>query len=296
MRDGFVTVIAPLAGTPADSAGIRPGDVIIAIDRKTTHGLSMEEVQQAMRGPAGTRVQLTLERNNEHPVVMLTRREIVYHPVQHAYVANGIAYVELATFSEQAAQEVRHAIDSLRAAGGRSLILDLRGNPGGLLEEGLAVADLFIDAGKTIVSTRGRTVDADHDYADIAPQIWPTMPIVALVDSGSASAAEIVAGALQDNERAVLVGARTYGKGSAQSIFPVTDGNALKLTTARWFTPNGRTIARDSTGDGGIEPDIHVTPAERPRSAAQRDVALARAIGLLTGVSTPSQLRARLKK
>src|SRR5437867_682081 len=293
MRDGFVTVIAPLAGTPADSAGIKPGDVIIAIDDKRTHGLSIEEVQQSMRGRSGTRVRLTLERGNENPLVTLTRRDIVYHPVQHAYVTNGIAYVDLATFSEQAAQELRRAIDSVRKSGARALILDLRGNPGGLLEEGLAVADLFIDAGKTIASTRGRTPDADHDYADIAPQLWPTLPIVALVDSGSASAAEIVAGALQDNDRAVLVGARTYGKGSAQSIFPVTGGSALKLTTARWFTPNGRTIARDSADTGGIEPDVLVTPAERPRGVGQRDVALARAVTLLTGVSTPKQLRAR---
>src|SRR5207253_10161416 len=129
----------------------------------------------------------------------------------------------------------------------RSLILDLRSNPGGLLDEGVSVADLFLDAGETIATTRGRSAEDDHEYTDQAAQRWARLPIVTLVDSGTASAAEIVAGALQDQHRAVLVGSPTYGKGSAQIVFPVSDGRALKLTTARWFTPNGRTIQRDST-------------------------------------------------
>lgn len=291
IREGFVTVIAPLAGTPADSAGILPGDRIVTIDGTPTRGLTMEEVQQALRGPSGTKVRLALERGDEHPTLTLIRREIIYHPVRRARVANGVAYVDVATFSESAASQLRRAIDSLRAAGARSLILDLRANPGGLLEQGLAVADLFLNPGQTIASTRGRTPDTNHDFEDEATQRWPDMPIVALVDSGSASAAEIVAGALQDNRRGVLVGSVTYGKGSAQSILPVLGGYALKLTTARWFTPNGRSIERDSL-KGGITPDVIVKTAETDAV----DPVISRAFQLLDGVGTPDALRARVPR
>jgi carboxyl-terminal processing protease len=304
LRDGFVTVIAPLPGTPADSAGVRPGDRIVTVDDKPTFGLTMDEVQRLMRGPAGSRVTLGIERGDvDVAPVTLTRRVIEFHPVQDARLLKpGVAYVELATFSQEAARELRRAIDALRGQGARALILDLRGNPGGLLEQGVEVADLFLDAGQGIVSTRGRTADADQQFSDGAAQPWAGMPIVALVDSGSASAAEIVAGALQDNERAVLVGSPTYGKGSAQSLFPLREGHALKLTTARWFTPKGRTIERDST-TGGIAPDLVVRPAEGAASPAPRpaapspltaDPVVARALQLLEGVTSPAQLRSRI--
>lgn len=307
LRDGEVTVIAPLARTPADSAGIQAGDRIVAIDGKTTTGLSMEEVQLALRGAPGTTVKLSVQRNDlPAKLITLRRTNITFHPVQRAtLLAGNVAYVELATFSENAAEELRRAVDSLGRQNARSLILDLRENPGGLLEQGIEVADLFLDRGKVIVSTRGRTPDADQEFTDQAPQRWPTMPIVVLVDSGSASASEIVAGALKDHERAVLVGSRTYGKGSAQSVFPVTGGRALKLTTARWFTPDGRSIEGDST-KAGIEPDVIVT-TERPKtdtiaprapagSPATADAVLGRALELLQGVNTPGELRARVKK
>ena len=301
MRDGYVTVIAPLAGTPADSAGILPGDRIVSVDGKATHGLTMEEVQQAMRGPLGSKVRLTVERGTgADPTFTLTRRIIQYHPVQRVELLPGkVGYVELATFSQQAARELRSAVDSLRRGGAISLILDLRENPGGLLEQGIEVAELFLDRGQTIASTRGRTSEANVTFLDEFRQPWPQMPIVALVDSGTASAAEIVAGALQDNDRAIVVGSPSYGKGSAQSLFPVTDGHALKLTTARWFTPDGRTIERDSTS-GGITPDVTVrdtktvrgTPARRlPLSA---DPAVQRAHQLLNGITTPAELKARV--
>jgi carboxyl-terminal processing protease len=303
MRDGYVTVIAPLAGTPADSAGILPGDRIVAVDGKATHGLTMEEVQQAMRGPAGSTVRLTVERGSaENPTFTLKRRVIQYHPVQRVeLLPQNVGYVELATFSQQAAQELRGAIDSLRRRGAVSLILDLRENPGGLLEQGIEVAELFLDRGQTIATTRGRTPDANDTFLDEYRQAWPQMPIVALVDSGTASAAEIVAGALQDNERAVVLGSPSYGKGSAQSLFPMTQGHALKLTTARWFTPDGRTIERDSTM-GGITPDVTVrdtttivgAPARRlPLSA---DPVVQRAHQLLQGVRDPAALRARVRR
>jgi carboxyl-terminal processing protease len=301
MRDGHVTVIAPLAGTPADSVGILPGDRIVSIDGKATHGLAMEEVQHAMRGSAGSTVRLTVERgDSEGQTFTLTRRIIQYHPVQRVEMLPGsVGYVQLATFSQRAAREVRGAVDSLRRSGMVSLILDLRENPGGLLEQGIEVAELFLDRGQTIASTKGRTADANNTFVDQYRQAWPQMPMVALIDSGTASAAEIVAGALQDNDRAAVVGSPSYGKGSAQSLFPLTEGHALKLTSARWFTPDGRTIERDSTS-GGITPDVTVRdtatvlgpPARRlPLSA---DPVVQRAHQLLQGVSTPSGLKSRV--
>jgi carboxyl-terminal processing protease len=306
LRDGFVTVIAPLAGTPADSAGIEPGDRIVAIDGKSTVGLSMEDVQIALRGAPGTTVKLSVERDVlPAQVVTLRRTRITYHPVQRAtLLSGGVGYVELASFSETAARELRAAVDSLRRGGASSLVLDLRENPGGLLEQGIEVADLFLDRGQVIASTRGRTPDADQEFTDQEAQPWPTLPVVVLMDSGSASASEIVAGALKDHERAALVGTRSYGKGSAQSIFPVTGGRALKLTTARWFTPDGLSIEGDSL-EAGIEP--HVVVREWPtkdvpigaRPAASTpavDPVLARALQLLQGVTTTGELLARVRK
>jgi carboxyl-terminal processing protease len=308
IRDGFVTVIAPISRTPADSAGVKPGDRIIAIDGKPTLGLSMEEAHQLMRGATGTIVRLTIERGTADTTIALRRREIVYHPVQRAELINGaIGYLELAAFNERAAREVRRGVDSLRERGARSLILDVRENPGGLLEQGLAVADLFLDAGLTIASTRGRIPEANQVFKDETGQLWPGMPVVVLVDSGTASAAEIVAGALQDHKRGVVVGSPTYGKGSAQSVFPLPDDLALKLTTARWFTPKGRTIARDST-NGGITPDVEVRKPEMPVVASGRlgtptpprvllsDPVIARAVEMMHGVLTPEQLNSRIPK
>jgi carboxyl-terminal processing protease len=294
IRDGFVTVIAPIPGSPADSAGVRAGDRILSIDGKATHALMIEEVQQALRGPAGSRITLMLDRDEGPRTVRLTRREILFHAVRGIAMLPGrIGYLRVATFNEESASQVRRAIDSLRAV---SLILDLRDNPGGLLEQGVAVADLFLDDRKVIAMTRGRIAEANREFLDGARQPWPQLPVVVLVDSGTASAAEIVAGALQDHTRAVIIGAPTYGKGSAQSLFPVTGGYALKLTTARWFTPKGRTIERDST-TGGIEPDVIVRDdlsATRPVGQLAADPVVQRAAQLLQGVRNPSDLRGRV--
>jgi carboxyl-terminal processing protease len=307
MRDGYVTVIAPLAGTPADSAGIVPGDRIVSVDGRATHGLTMEEVEQAMRGAAGSTVRLGVERGAgtagdvEDLTFTLRRRTIRYHPVQRSELLPGaVGYVRLATFSEQAARELRVAIDALRSRGAKSLILDLRENPGGLLEQGIEVAELFLDPGQTVASTKGRMRDANDVFTDRTRQYWPDLPVVALIDSGTASAAEIVAGALQDNERAVIVGSPSYGKGSAQSLFPLTREHLLKLTTARWFTPKGRTIERDSTR-GGISPDIAVRDTVSimresvGRQLLSADAVVVRAHQLLQGVVSPTALRARMR-
>ena len=287
VRDGVVTVIAPISGTPADSADVRPGDRIVAVNGRSTVGMPMDEVQQLMRGAAGTNVSITFERgDSETRTVSLRRARIRYHPVQRAGMpVTGIGYVELATFSESAAAELKRAVDSLRTAGARSLILDLRENPGGLLEQGIGVAELFLNPGDVIVSTRGRTPDADVDHTARQREAWPGMRMVVLVDSGSASASEIVAGALQDHDRAEILGTATYGKGSAQSVFPLIGERALKLTTARWFTPDGRSIDRDSTGRGGITPDVEVRRIPSDTS----DAVLARAIAVLGGAGVTAR-------
>jgi carboxyl-terminal processing protease len=300
IRDGFAIVVAPIAGSPADSAGIEPGDRILTIDSKSTYRLTLEEVQQALAGPVGSKVRLTVDREQGAPSFTLTRRMIAHHPVRRAEVLpGGPGYVKLAVVGADAAREVRKAVDSLRPS---SLVLDLRENPGGTLDAGVAVAELFLDPPQTIAIAKGRAAADNRTFADAAAQPWPSMPVVVLVDSGTASAAEVIAGSLQDNNRAVIVGSPTYGKGNTQTLIPLDGGYALKLTTARWLTPKGRVIERDST-KGGIEPDVIV----RPDSVAKRvervtssrlspgsDRALQRAVELLRGVKSPADLRARV--
>jgi carboxyl-terminal processing protease len=251
-------------------------------------------------------VRLTVERPGlATPIKFaLTRREVRVQSVQHAALLDrGVGYVALTIFSEASVPELRRAIDSLRAVGMKTLVFDLRGDPGGLLSQGVGVADLFLDPGQRIVSMRGRAAGSSLTYSDRFPQAWPQMPVAVLVDSNTASAAEIVAGALQDHDRALLVGATTYGKGSAQNVFPLRNGAAVKLTTALWYTQTGRSINRprapasDGTptpdsvakrrpryttdsgrtvlGGGGITPDV----ALGPPPIAAGDTALQRALG-----------------
>jgi carboxyl-terminal processing protease len=277
-RDSGITVIGSLPGTPAERAGILTGDRIVEIDGRTTHGLTQEEALKSLRGTPGSTVKLVVERLGVPARLpfTLTRAQIAVSPVQNAQlVGDGVGYVDLSVFSTAAAADLGRVIDSLRAAGARSLVLDLRGDPGGLLDQGVGVADLFLDAGQKIVTTRGRTPDENHTFADAAPQRFAGMPLVVLTDSGTASASEIVAGALQDHDRALVVGTATYGKGSAQRVFRVDDG-AVKLTTALWYTPSGRSINRPrptSTGDEGEETSpIDSTPRPRFRTDAGRTV------------------------
>jgi carboxyl-terminal processing protease len=255
VRDGWVTIVAPMPGGPAVDAGILTGDRIVEVDGKPLRDVSIEEAQKALRGTPGSVVRVSIERPGiATPLKFaLTRREIKLRSVQHAaIIRDGIGYVALTIFSEESVPDLRRTIDSLRSAGMKSLIFDLRGDPGGLLDQGVGVADLFLDAGERIVTMRGRTPDVSRSYDDRATQPWPSMPIVVLVDYNSASAAEIVAGALQDHDRALIVGTTTYGKGSAQNVFPLNNGGAVKLTTALWFTPSGRSINRQRPGTDGI--------------------------------------------
>lgn len=272
VRDGWVTVLAPLPGTPAEQAGVQGGDRIVAIGGKPTEGWAPEEALRALRGAPGTVVSFVVERAGlDEPVPFsVTRREIQFHPVQNALMLrDGVGYVNLVVFSQESATDLRRAVDSLRRAGARALVVDVRGNPGGLLEQGVAVTDLFLDRGLKIVEMRGRAREANQTFVDEAPQQFVGLPIAVLVDSASASAAEIFAGALQDHDRAVVVGTTTYGKGSAQGVFPLSDGSAIKLTTALWYTPSGRSITRPHVirGDDDEEaPSSFVADTSRERA------------------------------
>jgi carboxyl-terminal processing protease len=247
VRDGWITVVAPLPETPAERAGIETGDQIIEVDGKSTEGWKSDEAVKALRGEAGSRVGITIRRAGiTDPIkYRLTRAQIHMRSVPPGTIFDaGVGYISLNPVSETSAEELRQEILAMKAKGMKSLIMDLRGNPGGLLDQGVKVADLFLDSRQEIVSTRGRARGSTKEFYDEAKQTWPDLPIVVLVNDGTASAAEIIAGALQDHDRAVVVGAPTFGKGLVQTLFPLGDGVALKLTTARWFTPSGRTIQR----------------------------------------------------
>ncbi len=253
VRDGWITVVAPLPDTPAERAGIETGDQIIEVDGKSTEGWKSDEAVKALRGEPGSRVRILVRRAGLGQVLPyeLTRAIIHVRSVQEGTLFDdGIGYISLSTVSETSAEELREEIASMRAKGMRALLLNLRVNPGGLLDQGVKVADLFLEPRQEIVSTRGRAKGSSRTFVDQARQQWPDLPIVALVDEFTASAAEIIAGALQDHDRAVIVGAPTYGKGLVQTLFPMGDNVALKLTTARWYTPSGRTIQREAKSEG----------------------------------------------
>lgn len=303
-RDGRITVLQPRAGSPAERAGLQPGDRIVEIDGRSTQGWTVEEARQALRGPLGTRVPIAVERGQGARFrVALERADIRVNAVARAMVLDGsVGYVAVFTFSDSTEAELESAVDSLVRAGARSLVLDLRGNPGGLLAQGIGVADLFLAPGKRIVSTRGRTPQTNAVYVDDSDERWGTLPLVVLVNGATASAAEIVAGALQDHDRALVMGRTTYGKGSAQAVYPLENGAGLKLTNSRWFTPLGRSIevgppdevrladadtsrpvfrttsGRAVYGGGGIVPDVFAgevatDPAERRFYAELGDAA-----------------------
>jgi carboxyl-terminal processing protease len=252
IRDGWITIIAAVPGSPAERAGILTGDRLVEIDGRPTHGWTQDEASAALRGAPGTTVRLAVERPGVDTPIRFSaaRREIHMRAVRHAdLVRPTIGYVDAVIFSDSTARELRGSVDSLRARGMRTLILDLRNDPGGLLAQGVAVADLFLDSGQTVVSMRGRSPGVTRDYTDDARQAWPGLGVILLVNRGTASASEIVAGALQDHDRALILGSPSYGKGSAQTLFHVDDA-ALKLTTALWYTPSGRSINRRHPRDG----------------------------------------------
>ena len=263
-REGFVVVLAVRPNSPAEHAGIQAGDRLVEADGQPMKGWTMEEARNAMRGVPSSMLRLVVERGTARIPYQLQRGEIHVSSISRSVVLDGgVGYALLSTFSDSARPELTRTVDSLVKAGAKSLILDLRNNPGGLLTQGVGVADLFLDKGQEIVDVRSRGQRKEQVFVDSAAQRWPQLPVAIIVNGGTASAAEIVAGALQDHDRAAVLGRRSYGKGSAQNVFELEGGGGLKLTTARWFTPSGRSISRVARSADSLPLAIN-DRAERP--------------------------------
>ncbi|MEA3251394.1 MAG: S41 family peptidase [Pseudomonadota bacterium] len=255
MQDGQLTVIAPIDDTPAAAAGLQPRDVILRIDATPTEGMSLQEAVTLMRGEAGTDIQMTLLREGENSprTLTLTRQIIRSDSVRQELLEPGYGYLRISQFQSRTGNQLKDALATLKQQGPLDgLILDLRNNPGGVLDSAVEVADVFLDSG-LIVYTEGRLPDSDMRFSAQAEGTLTDVPMVVLINGGSASAAEIVAGALQDQGRAVVMGTRSFGKGSVQQVMPLGNGDGLKLTTALYYTPNGRSIQAQ-----GIAPDVEV--------------------------------------
>ena len=262
MQDGYVTIISPIDGSPAAAANLQSGDVILKLDNVPVKGMSLTDSIEKMRGAKGTKVELTIGRPGESQPfnVTLVRDTIKVASVRQRLLEPGYGYIRIAQFQLGTGEDVARSLDKLQADGKlKGLVLDLRNNPGGVLSASVDVAGMFLDGG-TVVYTEGRLANSDmHFYAD-AGDVSEGTPLVVLINAGSASASEIVAGALQDRGRAVVMGSDSFGKGSVQTILPLSDSRAVKLTTARYFTPDGHSIQAE-----GIVPDI---PVDRARVTA----------------------------
>ncbi|MES9869163.1 MAG: S41 family peptidase [Sedimenticola sp.] len=255
MEDGFVKVIAPIDDTPAQRAGVQAGDLIVKLDGKPIKGMNLDEAVNIMRGKPGTEIVLTIVREGtEKPIEITIVRDIIkVVSVKGRLLEDDFAYLRIAHFQARTTEDMLKLISELKSKSGnglKGLILDLRNNPGGVLNGAVSVSDAFLSEGD-IVYTKGRVDESKLDFSAAPDDVMEGAPMVVLVNGGSASASEIVAGALQDNQRAVIMGSRTFGKGSVQTIIPVNNSTAIKLTTARYFTPSGRSIQAE-----GIEPDI----------------------------------------
>jgi carboxyl-terminal processing protease len=293
-REGKITIISPIDDTPAQRAGIRAGDIIITIDGIQTDQLTLDQASGKLRGQAGTQVELEIQRPGltESIKLTLTRQDIIIKDVPYAdFIEPGIAFIRLSSFSDKAGSEVREAVRNLQKKGQiDKMVLDLRGNPGGLLASAVEVANIFLPKGEMVVQTRG-IHERETQFATTENSLLPNIPLVALVDGGSASASEIVSGAIQDLDRGIVVGSKTFGKGLVQQVYPVDKVNDafLKMTTAKYYIPSGRCIQKDDYkknkdvftdlsdsvdydnhkkyftrngrvvfGGGGIQPDIEV--------------------------------------
>ncbi len=255
MDNGFVRVIAPMDDTPAARGGVEPGDLIIRLDDQPVKGMTLTEAIEAMRGEPGSDIKVTIIREGaDQPLELnLTREVIQVASVRQRVIEEGYGYIRIAQFQSKTGEEVEAAVTKLQESGKlKGLILDLRNNPGGVLQSAVAVSDIFIDDG-LIVYTSGRLSNTDLKFSASKPDATNGLPLVVLVNEGTASASEIVAGALQDHGRAVIMGVSTFGKGSVQTILPLNNEKAIKLTTSLYFTPNGRSIQAE-----GIVPDIWV--------------------------------------
>ena len=256
---GLVKVISPIDDTPAAEAGIQAGDLITHIDHQPVLGLTLSDAVDKMRGPVGTDITITIRRGTKDTFDVTLKRAVVKIRSVRARMEGDVGYLRITSFSEQTDVNLRKEVKALREKKGKALkgfILDLRNNPGGLLDQAVAVADDFLDQGE-IVSTRSRDARETERYNASKGDIVDGLPLVVLINGGSASASEIVAGALQDQKRAILLGTKSFGKGSVQTIIPLRGHGAMKLTTSRYYTPSGRSIQAV-----GIEPDIAVVPAK----------------------------------
>lgn len=259
MEDGVIRVISPIDDSPAAKAGIRSGDFIVKIDGKATQGITLSDAIDKMRGKAGSRIFLTIMRKGEDlKDIEIVRGRIEMSSIRSRVLEPGIVAVRISQFQLHTGRDLKRELEKLakEEGGVKGIILDLRNNPGGVLDGAVAVGDLFIDGG-VIVSTRGRAERPEQISRASTGEMFPGVPMVVLVNGGSASASEIVAGALQDNHRALIMGTTTFGKGSVQTILPISNDRGIKLTTSRYYTPSGRSIQAE-----GIKPDIEIQPAK----------------------------------
>jgi carboxyl-terminal processing protease len=264
VRNGWITVVSTMPDTPAERAGLQSGDRIAAVEGESTEGWTVDQAVNVLRGEVGTPVSVSLERvgAGQTSNVVLHRARVHQRAVPRGLtMAGDVGYVSMDAVRLNSATELAMEVGRLYADGMTGLVIDLRGNPGGIRDESVLAADLFLDPGSPILITRGRTADDNLEFVDSLPQPWPDLPIVVLVNGGSVSAAEIFAGALQDNDRAVIVGQPTYGKGLVQTQFHIGRDVALRITTARWYTPSGRSIQRASVDiPHGQTPDSAMLP------------------------------------
>ena len=257
----LMKVVSVLGNTPASDSGITPGDLIVAVDGKRAAGLTVDEVARLIQGEPGSRVSLSILRGNQSLDITLTRKKIEREAVTANLVKDRMGLIKIEAFNTGVGPKVREFVRSLTGRGAKGFILDLRGNPGGIFDEAVDVASTFVDGGKIVSSKRGQS---DTVY-NARGSVETRLPLVVMVDEGSASASEIVAGAIQDRGRGIVVGSQTFGKNAIQTVVPLSDGSALKLTTSSFFTPSGRSI-----GDRGITPDVTVLEKDLQLARAQQ--------------------------
>ena len=268
--DGFVTVMSPMPGTPAFKAGVMPGDRILRVDDRDITDMKLDEVVELMRGTPKSKVKITFSRKDEKtgeyktlPDITFKRERIVPEVVHHRMLPDHVGYIYMVDFSGHSTEEVKKALTDLKKQGMQSLILDLRFNPGGLLTGAVDIAKLFLGENQMIVYTKGRKQEYYQEFKTGSAGAYSKIPMAVLINQGSASASEIVSGALQDNKRAVVLGQRSFGKASVQQVLPLAGGAGLRLTIARYYTPSGKLIHRDyrdktKADEGGIFPDVEV--------------------------------------
>jgi carboxyl-terminal processing protease len=295
IEDNWLTVISPLIGTPAYRLGILPGDKIVKIDGESTQGITLVDAVKKLRGKPGTNVAITIARKGEEKPLEynITREVVKIQNTSMKMLENNIGYIRLYEFNKNSMQDMEKGLSELQGKGMKSLIFDLRNNPGGLLDVAVDVVKLFIGENKLIVYTKGRAPNSSREYFADQNAPYGKLPVVVLINHGSASGSEIVAGALQDHKRAFLLGAQTFGKASVQTVIPLSDGCGMKITTAKYYTPSGRSIHRDEkTKKGGIDPDskIDVAPEVEAKLQQQEDTVYPQ------GKEIPEEVKAKLVK